>query len=65
MTERKEVTFTLHAEDKLRRLMRVGVTKERVLEVIEDPEKVISGYYGRKQDSASLFKGGFDIENRL
>lgn len=46
--ERKRVKFTLHAEDKLKRLMEIGVTKETVLKIIEKPEKVVSGYYGRK-----------------
>lgn len=45
---KKKVEFTLHAEDKLKRLTEIGVTKERVLEIIEKPKKVVSGYYGRK-----------------
>ena len=48
MAEGKEVTFTPHVEEKLRRLAGIGVTKEVVLSVIKSPEKVISGYYGRK-----------------
>ena len=48
MTERKEVIFTLHVEDKLRRLVRMGITKAKILEIIENPERVIDGYYGRK-----------------
>ena len=40
--------FTLHAEDKLKRLMKIGVTKEKVLKIIENPVKVVNGYYGRK-----------------
>jgi len=44
----KKVVFTLHAEDKLKRLMKMGVTKEKVLKIIENPVKVVNGYYGRK-----------------
>ncbi len=44
----KKVVFTLHAEDKLKRLMKIGVTKEKVLKIIENPVKVVNGYYGRK-----------------
>ena len=44
---RKKVVFTLHAEDKLKRLMKIGVTKEKVLKIIENPRNVV-GYYGRK-----------------
>jgi len=43
-----KIEFTLHTEDKLKRLMKIGVTKEKILEIIEKPEKVVSGYYGRK-----------------
>ena len=46
--KKKKVEFTLHAGDKLTRLTKVGVTKERVLKIIEKPEKVVNGYYGRK-----------------
>ena len=44
--KKKKVEFTLHAGDKLTRLTKVGVTKERVLKIIEKPEKVVNGYYG-------------------
>jgi hypothetical protein len=33
MDIRKDVTFTLHAEDKLKRLTKLGVTKENVIVV--------------------------------
>jgi len=48
MDIRKDVTFTLHAEDKLNRLTKLGVTKESEIGVVKHPGKVISGYYGRK-----------------
>ena len=48
MNKKKKVEFTLHTEDKLKRLMKIGVTKEKVLEIIKNPEKVVNGYYGRK-----------------
>ncbi|HIH96868.1 MAG TPA: hypothetical protein HA348_05240 [Thermoplasmata archaeon] len=35
MNKKKKFEFTLHAEDKLKRLMRIGVTKEKILEIIE------------------------------
>jgi hypothetical protein len=52
----KKVEFTLHAEDKLKRLTKIGVTKEKSLEIIENPEKVVSGYYGRKIAQGLLSK---------
>ncbi|RLG30293.1 hypothetical protein DRN97_10760 [Methanosarcinales archaeon] len=48
MNKKKKIKFTLHAEDKLKRLMRIGVTKEKILEIIEKPEKVVNGYSGRR-----------------
>lgn len=48
MNKNKKVVFTLHAEDKLKRLMKIEVTKEKVLKIIENPGKVVNGYYGRK-----------------
>jgi len=48
MNKNKKVVFTLHAEDKLKRLMKIGITKEKVLKIIENPGKVVNGYYGRK-----------------
>jgi hypothetical protein len=44
----KEVEFTAHAEEKLKRLASLGVTKEKVLEIVRNPEKVVYGHYGRK-----------------
>jgi hypothetical protein len=44
----KDVTFTLHAEDKLKRLTKLGVTKENVIGFLRHPGTVVSGYYGRK-----------------
>ncbi len=46
--EKKQIEFTLHAKNKLKRLIKAGVTKEKILRTIETPEKVVDGYYGRK-----------------
>ena len=43
-----ELRFTLHAEGKLSRLSKVGVTRGRVTEIIESPEQIVAGYSGRK-----------------
>ena len=40
--------FTLHAEEKLLRLVKVGITREKVIETLKKPEKVLEGYSGRK-----------------
>jgi hypothetical protein len=41
----KEVDFTTHAEEKLKRLMSLGVTKEKVLEIVRNPEKIVYGLW--------------------
>lgn len=41
------IRFTLHAKDKLLRLTKIGVTNNIVLEILNNPEKVIEGYLGR------------------
>jgi len=43
-----ELRFTLHAEEKLSRLSKVGVTRGKVTEIIESPEQIVAGYSGRK-----------------
>ena len=49
--------FTAHAEDKLKRLVTLGVTKEKVLRIIRNPEKTIYGHYGRRI-AQGLLTGG-------
>jgi len=44
----KEIKFTAHAEEKLKRLKNLGVTKEKVFEVLSKPQKIVRGYGGRK-----------------
>jgi hypothetical protein len=43
-----ELRFTLHAEEKLSRLSKEGVTRSKVIQIIENPEKIMAGYSGRK-----------------
>ena len=50
----REVVFTSHAEEKLSRLTSIGVTKEKVIDVVLNPEKVHQGYYGRKVAQSPL-----------
>jgi len=45
--EKKIVEFTPHARDKLRRLSELGITAEKVVEILRNPEDVSSGYFGR------------------
>ena len=44
----KGIDFAMHAEEKLKRLASLGVTKEKVLEIIRNPEKIIYGCYEKR-----------------
>ena len=39
-----ELRFTLHAEEKLLRLRKAGVTKRKVIEIVDTPEKILVRY---------------------
>jgi len=49
-----ELRFSLHAEEKLIRLTKVGITKRKVVEILEAPEKTVEGYAGRKIAQGAL-----------
>lgn len=49
-----KIRFTPHAMEKLPRLNSIGVSKKKVVEVVENPEKVEKGYWGRKIAQGSL-----------
>lgn len=51
-----EIRFTLHAEEKLLRLVKIGITKEKVTEIAKNPDRVLPGYSGRKIAQGSLAK---------
>jgi hypothetical protein len=44
----KKVKFIAHAEEKLKRLVNLSVTKEKVLEIVRNPNRIVHGRYGRK-----------------
>jgi len=48
------IMLSPHAEEKLRRLTEVGITKEKVMETILRPDKVEPSYYGRKIAQSTL-----------
>lgn len=52
--EKKVVEFTPHAKDKLRRLSGLGVTAEKVVEILKNPEDVSSDYFGRRIAQSSI-----------
>jgi len=48
------IRFTQHAKEKLSRLVKIGVTEEKVMETIKNPEKRVNGYLGRRIAQSSL-----------
>jgi hypothetical protein len=43
-----EIDYTDHAEEKLKRLKDIGVTKEKVTQTLLKPDRIEDGYFGRK-----------------
>jgi len=54
MKEVKRINFTPHAREKLKRLLRIGVTEEKVIKTIEKPERLTRGYFDRKIAQSKL-----------
>jgi len=48
MKDEKRINFTPHAREKLKRLLKIGVTEEKVIKTIGNPDRVTPGYFGRK-----------------
>jgi len=54
MKNKKSIYFCPHAEEKLKRLIKIGVTKKNVIETIRNPEKLTPGYFDRKIAQSKL-----------
>ncbi len=50
----KIITLSPHAIEKLKRLVQIGVTQEKIAKTVLNPESVASGYLGRKIAHSSL-----------
>jgi len=44
----KGIDFAMYAEEKLKQLVGLGVMKEKVLEIIRNPEKIVYGCYEKR-----------------
>ena len=53
-TTKKTVVFTPHAEEKVTRLLKVGITKDKVVQTVLDPAKIFPGYFDRKIAQSDL-----------
>jgi hypothetical protein len=45
---KKPVNLSPHAKEKLKRLVKIGVTEDKAVKTIRNPESLILGYFGRK-----------------
>jgi mannitol/fructose-specific phosphotransferase system IIA component len=50
----KPIKLTPHAKEKLKRLVQSGITEEKTIKAVQNPESVASGYFGRKIAQSSL-----------
>ena len=50
----KPILLSPHAKEKLKRLVLIGVTEDKAVKTIKQPENLISGYFGRKIAQSSL-----------
>jgi hypothetical protein len=44
----KAINLSPHAKEKLKRLVQIGVTEDKIVKTIRNPENLILGYFGRK-----------------
>ena len=44
----KAITLSPHAKEKLRRLVQIGISEEKISQTIQNPENLTEGYFGRK-----------------
>jgi hypothetical protein len=49
-----KLRFTLHAEEKLLRLTKAGISRKKVMEILQSPERILAGYSGRKIAQGAL-----------
>ena len=44
----KTITLSPHAKEKLKRLVQIGISEEKIIQTIQNPEILTEGYFGRK-----------------
>lgn len=54
MNGKSPIRFTPHAKEKLKRLTKIGVTENKVVETIKNPDKLTRGYFDRKIAQSNL-----------
>ena len=54
MDNKRAIHFTPHAKEKLKRLTKIGVTEEKVIKTVRNPDKLSPGHFGRKIAQSTL-----------
>lgn len=49
-----KIVFTSHATQKLKRLSKLGITREKIVSAVKNPTKVEEGYLGRRIAQTNL-----------
>ena len=50
----KTISLSPHAKEKLKRLVQSGVTEEKTIKTVQNPESQTTGYFGRKIAQSTL-----------
>ena len=48
LKKEKTITLSPHAKEKLKRLVQIGISEEKIIQTIQNSEILIAGYFGRK-----------------
>jgi hypothetical protein len=54
INKEKAVFLSPHAREKLKRLSQIGITEEKTIQTVQNPEIISPGYFGRKIAQATL-----------
>ena len=50
----KPIKLSPHAKEKLKRLVQSGITEEKAIKTVQNPESLTAGYFGRKIAQSAL-----------
>jgi hypothetical protein len=51
---RKPINLSPHAKEKLKRLVQSGITEEKAIKTVQNPESLTTGHFGRKIAQSAL-----------
>ncbi|MCW4000434.1 MAG: DUF4258 domain-containing protein [Candidatus Bathyarchaeota archaeon] len=51
---KKQISLSLHAKEKLKRLRELQLTEEKAIQTVRKPDSIAEGYFGRKIAQSAL-----------